>query len=182
VHELGHQLEYSLPIDEWMDIQDLLRMRHKDEMVKKNEKNTLKSIYPNSFFKDNREEAAFRGKMPGTGTYSAKYYDSGNTEVMSMTLEYFSNPEKAIQLIEHDPFQAAIILRLIAPEEFYDYVSDEMNALMPGPKVKKSESEDLEFVNVDILNNYFDISENNKFSFFDTLNQNIHQNDDEDSN
>ncbi len=123
VHEFGHQIEFHLPVDDWLDIVDLLQMRHKG--------GNLISIYPASTDPLVRNEAAYDADMPATGLYSAKTYDDGATEVMSMTLEYFSTPENAKKMIESDPLQAAIILRIIKPVEFHNAVSTELRALLP---------------------------------------------------
>ncbi|MFD2168572.1 hypothetical protein [Tumebacillus lipolyticus] len=121
VHEFGHQIEFFLPVEEWLDIQELLRMRHQG--------NQLISIYPHN--PKLQDEAAFNAQMPATGLYSAKVYDDGSTEVMSRTLEFFAEPETALRMIERDPLQAAIILRMIKPNEFRQTVPDPLRALLP---------------------------------------------------
>lgn len=125
VHEFAHQIEFALPINEWRDLQDLLRMRHTF--------GGLVAIYPEHEDVDIRNEAAFNATMPATGAYSAKVYDDGSTEVMSMTLEYFSTPSKAEKMISQDPLQAAIVLRLIRPEQFNNdlYIPPPLRAMLP---------------------------------------------------
>ena len=91
----------------------------------------LVSIYPDSANQQEREEAAFNSIMPATGLYSAKAYDDGSTEVMSMTMEYFSTPQKAQIMIDNDPLQAAIILRIIKRDEFDKYVPNNVRELLP---------------------------------------------------
>lgn len=123
VHEFGHQIEFFLPLEAWLDIQQLLRMRHRGKQ--------LIPIYPDHKDEDVRNEAAFNAEMPATGAYSAKVYGDGSTEVMSMTLEYFSTPENAVRMIHDDPLQAALILRIIQPVEFYHYVDISLRSLLP---------------------------------------------------
>jgi len=125
VHEFGHQIEFFLPAEQWLDIQDLLRMRHAAGG------GNLISIYPTHADAALRNEAAFNATMPATGTYSARVYDDGSTEVMSMTLEYFSTPENAERMISNDPLQAAIILRIIKPVEFNARIPHNLRALLP---------------------------------------------------
>jgi len=130
VHETGHQLEYFLPTTTWLDIQQLLRMRHEQGMAA-DRRNVLVPIRPRSLAASVRQEARYRAEMPATGPYSARFYGSGNTEVMSMSLEYFSNPETARELILNDPLQAAIILRSIQPREFRSHIPAALQLLLP---------------------------------------------------
>jgi hypothetical protein len=123
VHEFGHQIEFNLPTAQWLDIQELLRMRHAG--------GGLVSIHPQSPDADERREAAYNANMPATGLYSARVYDDDSTEVMSMTLEYFSTPANAARMIDNDPLQAAIILRIIQPAEFNRHIAANLRALLP---------------------------------------------------
>jgi hypothetical protein len=75
--------------------------------------------------------------MPVTGLYSAKVYDSDSTEVMSMSLEYFSEPATAAKMIEEDPLQSAVILRAVRPEEFHRYVPQELRDVLPSTGTSK---------------------------------------------
>jgi|GEM_PF-6783656 len=106
VHELGHYIESYLPLEQWNDIQLLLQSRNEGE-----QKGGY--IYPHSY-----REQRFGGDYPGTGKYTSKYYESGDTEVMSKSLEFLAHPTKFKDLIEKDPQQAAIILRSIRPHDF----------------------------------------------------------------
>jgi hypothetical protein len=125
VHELGHQVEYHLPAAEWLDLQHILTMRHKG--------GKLLDIY------DNREEAAFNATMPAFeheygkrgGMYGAKVYEDGNTEMVSMTMEFFSEPGLAESMITRDPLVAATVLRAIRPEEFNRHVPHSLQDLLP---------------------------------------------------
>jgi len=106
VHELGHYIENNLPIEKWMDIQLLLHGRNAG-------KQKGSYIYPKSY-----SEQGFAGNYPATGKYTSKVYSSGHTEVMSMSMEYLAHPTKFKTLIDKDPQQAAIVLRLMRPKEF----------------------------------------------------------------
>ena len=126
MHEMGHLIEDNLGTKEWLDIQSLLHMRHANAPGG----NNLSHVYDQGMARavsflipsQAQGEPAYKGNMPATGRYSAKYYDSGSTEVMSMTIEHFGSPSKALNLIDKDPLQAAIILRLIQPQQFNQFV------------------------------------------------------------
>ncbi|WP_259281376.1 DUF4157 domain-containing protein [Bacteroides fragilis] len=110
VHEVGHHIENSDralgPGSPMLDMDALLHLRNNGNGI-------AKYIYPQSF-----EEQRYSGDYPATGKYTSKYYLGGSTEVMSMSLEYLSHPQKFRVLIEQDPQQAAIILRIIQPIQF----------------------------------------------------------------
>ena len=92
----------------------------------------MQSINPYAPSSALRNEAAYQSEgVPATGLYSARYYEGGSTEVMSMTMEYFSQPAKAQYLLDRDPVQAAIILRAIIPREFSARVPRELQDLLP---------------------------------------------------
>ena len=129
VHEMGHQVEFALPIMVWLDLIQVLQDRAGPRML---------DIYGNG------REIAFAAAMPAfreiyAGTplqdagpqYAAKIYGSGDTELMSMSLEMFSQPAKARQLINHDPVLAATILRSVRPTEFAASMPAAMRALLP---------------------------------------------------
>ncbi len=125
VHELGHQVEFYLPIVEWVNIQQILHDRCT--------KNTLIDIY------ENGQEAAFAAIMSGfaaiwTGNntkYGSKIYADGDTEVMSMSVECFSTPANARLLIRYDPLLAATILRAIRPLDVAKNLSSDLLKLLP---------------------------------------------------
>lgn len=124
VHELGHQVEFHLSSAEWFDIHQLLRARTSGT--------ALVDIF------DNGKEAALNAAMPGfaakypkSSVYGAKVYGSGDTEVVSMTLEMFANPEHAREMIRRDPVLAATILRAIQPTEFEATISAGLQDLLP---------------------------------------------------
>ncbi len=171
VHEIGHQLEYFLPTDVWLDIQDLLRMRHQNAVDKGDHRDVLEKInplFPSFLDQEFGAEAKFKGEMPATKNYSAKYYDSGNTEVMSMSMEFLSDPAKTLNLLEKDPLQAAIVLRGIQPTDFEAKVPDDLKRLLPfrDPYQLKAlaEMESMippvkfpEWGNVEIIEDYFKV-------------------------
>jgi hypothetical protein len=130
VHELGHHVEFALPIVVWLDLVQILQERANGR--------PLIDIYGNG------KEIAFAAAMPAfqeiyrkepggeaTAKYPAKIYASGDTELMSMSLEMFSQPEKARTLIRHDPILAATVLRAIRPAEFKASIQPELRALLP---------------------------------------------------
>jgi len=124
VHEVGHQIEYHLPVECWRDIHALLRARDRAG-------GGLVPIYPDHPNAELRQEAARDCDMPATGLYSAKAYADGATEVMSMTMEYFCTPDKARDMIDRDPLQAAIILRMLQPTQFRATIPSALRELLP---------------------------------------------------
>lgn len=110
VHEVGHHIENSDRAigagGPMQDIDVLLRSRNENNA-------TAGYIFPWSF-----KEQRYSGDYPATGRYTSKHYAHGSTEVMSMSLEYLSHPQKFRRLIQQDPQQAAIILRIIQPAQF----------------------------------------------------------------
>jgi len=124
-HEIGHYIEANLPSETWHDIQLLLRERHtvnRLEKVKEAKQKKKERLWkrkgrighgPNW-----SEEGRYRGDYKATGKYTSSAYKSGDTEVMSMTFEFLSNPKKAEAMIDKDPLQAAIILRGIRPKDY----------------------------------------------------------------
>ncbi len=130
VHELGHHVEFALPIVVWLDLLQILQERAGGR--------SLIDIYGNG------KEIAFAAAMPAfreiyrnqeggeaTAKYAAKIYSSGDTELMSMSLEMFSQPAKARTLIRRDPILAATVLRTIRPTEFKAVIPAELRALLP---------------------------------------------------
>jgi hypothetical protein len=105
VHEVGHYIETNGPRDTWIDIQKLLHQRHQAAgggAVKKG------GVFTSS-------EGRLGGTYGATGSYTSTVYTEGSTEVMSMTLEYLSNPDKFASMLDDDPKQAAIVLRGVQP-------------------------------------------------------------------
>jgi hypothetical protein len=145
IHELGHQFEFALPLALWLDIQQLLRMRHRQEVDSTDGQDKLVSIYPYMIFKEVREEPRFRAKMPVTDGYSAKFYRDGATEVMSMGMEFLCRSETAAKLIDGDPLLAAIILRAIQPKEFELSIPSHLQELLPQYDLGGEYEEDADF-------------------------------------
>ncbi|MGC5011981.1 hypothetical protein ACLQ2R_14550 [Streptosporangium sp. DT93] len=132
VHEIGHQVEFYLPVIEWMRLQQILRMR----MVGPQ----LVNIYPNA---DKPEPAFDVSAMPAFEAYyaqsnqqrvgkyyPAKVYSSGDTELLSMTVQFFSRPDTATLMIQRDPVLAATVLRAIRPDDFAHFPAN-LLALLP---------------------------------------------------
>jgi len=108
-HEIGHVLEEHLPMRTWHDIHLLLGTRHAEAgggPARSGENIVTKYT-----------EGRWGGKYV-TGRYTSTAYRSGNAEVVSMALEFFSKPADALKLIEGDPLHAAIVLRGFKPEEY----------------------------------------------------------------
>jgi hypothetical protein len=62
--------------------------------------------------------------------YAAKLYASGDTELLSMTVQFFSQPDTAILMIQRDPVLAATVLRAIRPDDFTNFPGN-LLALLP---------------------------------------------------
>ena len=110
VHEIGHYLEAKLPPETWHDIRLLIEERHKA----KGGGATAGQGAGGKKDKEGRHE----GDYAATGKYTSRTYASGDTEMMSMTLEYLANKTNAKKMVEKDPQQAAIILRGVRPREY----------------------------------------------------------------
>jgi len=126
VHEVGHQVEFALPIAEWLDLLQILQMRAGG--------GRMVDIYGTG------KEIAFAAAMPAfrriygdrpSAKYGAKVYESGDTEMTSMAMEMFSQPAKAKIMIHEDPLLSATVLRNIRPLEFRLCVPAELQALLP---------------------------------------------------
>lgn len=121
-HETGHYLEdkmssTALPYS-WGPY-DLLIARN-------NGSRRAGYIYPFNY-----EEQRFQGNYPATGPYTSKYYTDGSTEITSMSLQYLSDPNSFMKLINNDPLQAAIILRMLRPTEFQATIAQNAQNLLP---------------------------------------------------
>ncbi|HLJ33253.1 MAG TPA: hypothetical protein VKU38_06365 [Ktedonobacteraceae bacterium] len=125
VHELGHQVEFYLPLVEWMNIQQILHDRCKTHF--------LIDIYGNG------EETAFDAPMQGftaiwqgaNSKYGAKVYADGDTEVLSTSIQCFCTPKEAQLLIRNDPLLAATILRAIRPQDVANHLPAPLLLLLP---------------------------------------------------
>jgi hypothetical protein len=111
VHEIGHYVEANLPGNLWRDVAALHMHRHELEG------GGTQAVRPVSI-EGVLGEGGFKGEYPATGKYTAKAYDDGDTEVVSLTVEHLSHPSKAEKLLNKDPQQAAIVLRGLRPNEY----------------------------------------------------------------
>ncbi len=110
-HEVGHAVERHLPVKRWHDIHMLLGTRHQ-AAGGGGAKSGDTPIFTTW------TEGRFGGKYV-TGKYTSRTYKFGNVaEVVSMAMQYFSDPSKARELIEGDPQHAAIVLRSMRPDEY----------------------------------------------------------------
>lgn len=103
MHEFGHHLEDKGGLEPWIKVQRLLHERAAAG-------GGLKSITMLT-----PSELRYAADMPVTGHYSAKYYEHGSTEVMSMALEYFADPKSAAKLYMKDPEMFAAVLGSLNP-------------------------------------------------------------------
>jgi|GEM_PF-6435008 len=113
VHELGHYYENTSKLDKWFPIYLLVRSRHKIKAQ------TLgkdpRRIYSNSV-PGHLDEPGFLGGIEGLGNryeteYTARYYSTGHTEMMSMFTERLISRPKMDSIIEKDPQAFAVLLK-----------------------------------------------------------------------
>lgn len=124
VHETGHYLEKELPPVVWADIANLVQTRH---LAKGGGKKAVPS-------RGGKEEGGFAGDYPVTGPYTSRAYEGGDTEMMSMTLEYLKRPSDTLRMIEQDPVQTALILRAVRPSEYAGLDAlRPFDTYLPGP-------------------------------------------------
>lgn len=109
VHEIGHYLENNLPVEVWQDIATLIQHRHDQAGG-----GTQTVRGPSGM----RQEGRFKGDYAATGGYTSKAYSGGQTELLSMSVEFLSDPKRAMKLILKDPQQAAVVLRALLPSEY----------------------------------------------------------------
>lgn len=116
-HEIGHYIEDNISNDLWHENQLLLRSRHAasggGNRVGHNLLKGKKGGVPT--------ESRYKGNYAATGEYTSRYYGAageGSTEITSLSFEFLSEPNKALQLITRDPLQAAIVLRQMRPLEY----------------------------------------------------------------
>lgn len=112
VHEVGHYIETSFP-QLWFEASLLLHSRHQKSggLNAQSDEIGEQENVPD-------RKGRYRGEYPATGPYTSKIYEtSGATELVAMTMEYLSDPKKALDLIREDPFQALLVLRRIQPDD-----------------------------------------------------------------
>jgi hypothetical protein len=119
-HEMGHAIEDFLPMKSWHDMNVLLERRHGDKVGHDRAARTGATFWTSG--KLNIGPLTNEGRYAGqyvTGKYtSTAYDDSGNAEVFSQAMEFFSKPGDALKLIDGDPQHAAIVLRSVRPNEY----------------------------------------------------------------
>ncbi|MCA1681464.1 MAG: hypothetical protein LC777_22210, partial [Actinobacteria bacterium] len=82
VHEFGHHLEEMLPPEVWIGVLRLLQKRAKDQ--------PLVAFKAADKVMADPSEVRYQADMPVTTPYSAKYMESGSTEILSMAMEKFA--------------------------------------------------------------------------------------------
>jgi Domain of unknown function (DUF4157) len=113
MHEYGHHLENNAPATRWLQLVQMLHQRSAGQQ--------LQSIWP--FFTIpyviSTNELQYAAAMPawwdqgGWFGYSAKYYTSGHTELVSTVLEVFANHNKIINVALKDPELFIAVLKVI---------------------------------------------------------------------
>jgi hypothetical protein len=119
-HEMGHAIEDFLPMKSWHDMNVLLERRHGAKVGASRAARTGATFWTSG--KVNIGPLLNEGRYAGTyvtGKYtSTAYDDSGNAEVFSQAMEFFSKPSDALKLIDGDPQHAAIVLRSVRPNDY----------------------------------------------------------------
>ena len=117
VHELGHYFENTSDLDKWFSIYLLLRSRHRQKAVTlgKDPNKVYSNSHPNFL-----EEPGFLGGIQGLEDrfrteYTARYYETGHTEMMSMFSERMINRQKTEAIINRDPQAFAVLLKVMRP-------------------------------------------------------------------
>jgi hypothetical protein len=127
VHEVGHYLERELPPETWSDIRTLIQSRH----AQAKPTDPTKAVGG----RGTSSEGGFAGEYPATGKYTSRAYSTGDTEMLSLTIEYLKNPDKTLTMLEKDPVQAAIILRNLRPKDYAANVGATFDEFIPNPAV-----------------------------------------------
>jgi hypothetical protein len=127
VHEVGHYLEKELPIEVWTDIRALIQSRHAAAAPP----DPTKAVGG----RGSKSEGGFAGEYAATGKYTSRAYSTGDTEMMSLTIEFLKNPGKTLTMLEKDPVQAATILRHLRPKDYAANVGDEFDEFIPNTPV-----------------------------------------------
>lgn len=127
VHEVGHYLERELPIETWSDIRTLIQERH----AQAKPQDPTKAVGG----RGTSSEGGFAGEYAATGKYTSRAYSTGDTEMLSLTIEYLKNPDKTLKMLENDPVQAAVILRNLRPKDYAANVGAAFDEFIPNPAV-----------------------------------------------
>ncbi|MGH9057444.1 MAG: hypothetical protein ACRDYY_16540 [Acidimicrobiales bacterium] len=108
-HELGHAVENYLPMAAFYDVHLLLAERHRAAGGGEEAVSSASVFTP--------KEGRFAGKYV-TGKYTSTVYRDQSNEVISQAMQFFSTPENARKLVEKDPQHAAIVLRMMRPQDY----------------------------------------------------------------
>jgi len=135
VHEVGHYLENKLPHELWHDLHLMLRARAAGAGP---DAEKAGAGDPGM-----ETEGRYKGTYAATGGYTSSAYGGhGPTEMVSMTVEFLSDPSTVQKMINKDPQQAAIVLRGLKPKEYAETaVLREFDQFLPHKKVNKATQE-----------------------------------------
>lgn len=100
MHEFGHHMEDQGGLAPFLHVQRILHERATGPELQR-----VDAV-------DMRSEMSYSAEMPATGSYAAKYYSHGSTEMVSMGMEFFSNPKLAAELYLKDPEMFMTILAI----------------------------------------------------------------------
>lgn len=105
MHEFGHHVEDQGGLKGWLSVQRLLHNRAQSDK--------LKAI--SMFTPDEVRYDSGIGMTHPVGSYGARYYEYGSTEIMSMGMQLFANPSHAAALFMKDPEMFYTILAAFRP-------------------------------------------------------------------
>lgn len=133
VHEIGHQVEFYLPVVEWLRLQRILHMRMNSAILLDIYGDGKEPAYDVTAMPAFEHYYGLKGESRTGKLYPAKVYSSGDTELVSMTMQFFSQPDTAKLMIQLDPVLAGTVLRAIRPEDFAaDKFPVDMAQLLPS--------------------------------------------------
>lgn len=102
-HEMGHWLEHNNPMVRGI-VKAWFEKRTAGEKPVR-----LKSLMPHCNF--GKDEIALKDNF--ISPYMGKVYDAGSTEIVSMGLEYLSDPVTAAELASKDPDMFSLMVKII---------------------------------------------------------------------
>lgn len=126
VHELGHFYENQVPLDQWYAVYTLMRSRHTDAAAR------LEKDGGRTFaFSFHQQEHGLLGGLgglrhPALSEYSARYYQTGHTEMMSLFSEHLIRDDERERMIEADPQGFAVMLRVLRPGALPGWSQEEL--------------------------------------------------------
>ncbi|MDH2424394.1 hypothetical protein [Sphaerisporangium sp. TRM90804] len=133
VHEIGHQVEFYLPVVEWMRLQRILHTRMNGAVLLDIYGDGKEPAYDVTAMPAFEHYYGLKGQSRTGKLYPAKVYSSGDTELVSMTMQFFSQPDTAKLMIQLDPVLAGTVLRAIRPDDFAaDRFPVDMAQLLPS--------------------------------------------------